>query len=242
MKMNDIDLEKYKSAWKEEKSFNKETLTDSEIKNYLLKRSKGLTDSFKAGLILDNILKIILGASFVVLIFLFPGKFDILVLCVIAILLLFYLLWLNITTYRKIPRQEEYSGDMQNFLKSRIEFYRTKYLKTVYVIALSNPFVFLGGMLYYFYFKYGMIRPLQVEDIIVFSIFCIAGFALGAFIQVRQFNYQVNQLEECLKELQENGIDELAIRRHKKQKRTIMIIFMIALLTGLLLLGVLFTL
>ncbi len=240
--MNNIDLEKYKSAWKEEKSFNKATLSDSEIRTYIMKRSKGLTGSFKAGIILDIILKTILGISFIVLIFLFPGKTEILSLCIMAALVLLYMLWLNFSAYRKIPGQEEYSGDIQNFLKSRIGFYRTKFLKTVYVIALTNPFVFLSGMLYYFYFKYETIRQLQLEDILVFSIFCIAGFALGAFVQVKQYNFQVKQMEECLKELESNGIDKATIRKHKKQKRTGLIISLIALIVGLLLLGILFTL
>ena len=97
-------------------------------------------------------------------------------------------------------------------------------------------------MLFYFYFKYGVIRPLQVGDILVFSIFCIAGFALGAFIQVKQYNFQVNQLEDCLREFGLNGINEDTVKRHKKQKRTILIIFIIALIVGLGLLGILFTL
>jgi hypothetical protein len=239
--MENIDLEKYKSAWKEEKSFNKATLTDPEIRTYIMKRSKGLTGSFKAGLVLDIILKIVLGISFIILMVLLRGKIGITGICTGSILILSYLLWSDITTYHKIPGQEGYSGDIQNFLKSRIEFYREKFLKTVYVIALTNPFVFLSGMLYYFYFKYGGIRPLQFVDIIVFSVFCIAGFALGAFIQVKQYNFQVNQLEECLREFEENGINEAMVKRHKKQKRTILIIFIIALVAGLLLLGLLFT-
>jgi len=237
--MNNIDLERYKTAWKEEKSFNKATLSDPEIRTYIMKRSKGLTASFKAGLLLDIILKIILGVSFIALIVLFGGKIGIAGICTGSLLILFYLLWSQIATYRKIPGQEGYSGDMKNFLSARIEFYRTKFLKTVYVIALTNPFVFLSGMLYYFYFKYGIIRPLDVVDIIIFGTLCIVGFALGAFVQVKQYNFQVNQLEECLREFQENDINEATIRRHKKQKRTILIIFIIALIVGLLLLGIL---
>ena len=240
--MKNIDIENYKSAWKEEKNFTKATLSDSEIRTYIMKRSKGLTGSFKAGLILDIILKIILGLSFIILMVLFKGRIEIVGLCTASILLLIYLLWIDITTYRKIPGQEGYSEDMHNFLKNRIEFYRTKFLKTVYIIALTNPFVFLSGMLFYFYFKYGVIRPLQVGDILVFSIFCIAGFALGAFIQVKQYNFQVNQLEDCLREFELNGINEDTVKRHKKQKRTILIIFIIALIVGLGLLGILFTL
>ena len=237
--MNNTDLEKYKSAWKEEKSFREAVLTDSEIRAYIVKRSKGLTASFKAGLLLDIILKIILGISFIALIVLFRGKIGIAGVCTGSLLILIYLLWSHITTYRKIPGQDEYSGDIQNFLKSRIDFYRTKFLKTVYVIALTNPFVFLSGMLYYFYFKYGIIRPLDIIDIIIFGTLCIVGFALGALVQVKQYNFQVLQLEECLKEFEEGEINENTLRRHKKQKRAILIIFIIALIVGLLLLGIL---
>ena len=241
MTMSNIDLEKYKSAWKEEKSLNKETLTDSEIKNYLMKRSKGLIGSFKTVLVIDIVLKVILGASFVVLIFLFPLKVEILGLCIASIILLIYMLWLNIVTYRKIPGQKEYSGDIMYFLKSRIEFYRTKFYKSIYVFALSNPFIFISGMLFYFYFKYGGMRTLQIDDVIVFSLICIAGFIIGAFSQVKQYNFQIGQMEECLKELKEDGINEFTIRKQKKQKRTLFMIFTIALILGLVLLVFLLT-
>lgn len=238
--MNDSDLERYKAAWKEERSFNEATLSDTEIRAYIMKRSKGLTGSFKAGLVLDIILKMILGVSFIILMVLFNGETVITGLCTASVLLLIYLLWIDIKTYRQIPGQEGYSEDMQNFLKRRIEFYRTKYFKTVYVISLTNPFIFLSGMLYYFYFKYGVIRPLDTVDIIVFSLFCIVGFTIGAFAQIKQYNFHVNQMEECLREFQQNGINKYMVRKHKMQKRAILIIFIIALVAGLFLLAILF--
>jgi hypothetical protein len=240
--MKDIDFGKYKSAWKEEKRFNDEILPEADIKKYLNRKSKSLTALLRSGLIIDMILKIILGSSFVFLVWLYSNNSKILALCLVSIILIGYLLFLQIKTYKQIPGQKEYSDSLRHFLESKIEFYRKKYSIAVYINALSNPFIFLSGMLFYFQIKYSGIRPLQVDDYLVFSLFCIAGFVLSAFVQVRQYNFQIKQLEDCLNELDENGLKALTLVKQKSQNRKVIIIFIIALILGLLAFGYIMTL
>ena len=235
--MNESDLEKYKTAWKEEKSFNRQTLSDSDIRTYLLKRSKGLINFFKTGLVFDIVLKIFLGISFGFLIILFQGNIYVIALCLASIIVMLYLIWLNYKIYRIIPGQEDYAGDIRYFLKTRIDFYRTKYIKTVYGFAISYPFIFLSGMLFYFNIKYGAVRTLDGTDIIVFTLLGLASFVFGAVVHILQYGFQIGQMEECLRELDENGLDELTMMKHKKKRRSVILIFIVALVTGLLLLG-----
>jgi len=240
--MNEIDLGKYKSAWKEEKRFKDEIIPEAEIKKYLSRRSKGLTASFRSGLIIDMILKIILGASFGYLVWLYSDNSKIMVLCFASIILICYLLFLQIKTYKQIPRQKEYSDSLRYFLESNVKFFRLKYSRAVFINALSNPFFFLSGMLFYFQIKYSGIRPLQVDDYLVFSLFCITGFIVGVFIQFQQYNFQVRQMEDCLNVIDENGIKEPTLKKLKRQNRKLIIIFIITLILGLLAFGYIMTL
>ena len=65
--MKEIDLEKYRKAWKSEQSFEKSPLTEAGIQAFLKMRSKDINRLFRGSLLTDVILKSIIGISFVVL-------------------------------------------------------------------------------------------------------------------------------------------------------------------------------
>jgi hypothetical protein len=151
--------------------------------------------------------------------------------------LIVYLLHYHIKVIKQIPGHDEYSGNLYKLLENEIKFYKTRFSRAVYIIALSNPLIILSGMLFYIHFKYSGFRALQTVDFIVLSLICTVGFIMGALVQVWQYNYQVKQLEECLKELDEDGLKTLTANKQKVQNRRILIIFTIALICGLLLFG-----
>jgi hypothetical protein len=235
--MEDTDLEKYKSAWKKEQSFNNKILSESEIKNYLRKRSSEITRSFKAGLIFDIIIKACLAISFIYISLLFSFNTGIPAISIASIIIISVMVIFQINTYRKIPELKEYSDNVREFLESKIRFYRGRYFISVYITALSNPLIFICGMIIYSYFKYGEVKPMQFEDYLVFGLACIIGFAMGAFFQIKQYNFQISQLEACLSDLDEKGINENLIRKRNRQRKRMLLIFIVALLLGLLVLG-----
>jgi hypothetical protein len=235
--MKKLDLAKYRLAWNEETRFNDLILQEDEIKKYLGRKSKSITASFRNGLILDIILKIVLGASFIILIGFYLNNLRIISICAVSILLIMYLMYLQISVVKQIPGQKEYSDTLYNLLESEIRFYRSKFSRSVYINALSNPLLFLSGVLYYNIFKYAGVRAFDGEDYIVLGIMCIIGFFLGAFFQVRHYNFQIRQLEECLNELEGNGLTALTATRQILQNRKILITFLIAFILGLLLFG-----
>jgi len=234
--MEETDLEKYKSAWGKERSFSDKTLTETDIRNYLKKRSSELTRSFRAGLIIDIVIKVLLVVSFVSISFLFSGMNGIKAICFISVAIIILLMFFQISTYRKIPKRKEYSDNIKDFLKGKTEFYRERYIKSVYVTAMSNPFILLAGMMFYFSHKYGSIGPLGLGDYLVFGLLGIIGFALGVITQIKQFGFQINQMEACLSELDENGVNEHLLRKHVIQRRIVLLVVIIAVVTGLLLL------
>jgi len=234
--MKDIDLETYKSAWKDERGFDHRVLSETEIKKVLNKKSKSITSLFRLGLTIDIALKLILGISFIGIIWLFFNDPGVIVLGIVSIVTIVSLLIFQIKTYKKIPQEKGHPESLRNLLESKINFYRLRYFKSVYIVAFSNPLIFISGMLYYFYFKYGEIRPLQIDDYLVFSAACIIGFAFGAFVQIKQYNFQIRQLEVCLTEIDENTINELTLKKLNKQRLRVFVIFILVLVLGLLLL------
>jgi hypothetical protein len=235
--MKDIDLEKYRSAWEEEKSFNVKILSRSEQGSYLKRRSKGIVSSFRTALAIDAVLKIALCISFITLIFLYSNQTVIVAACSILFALTGYLLLLEFKTYRKIPGHKEYSVDIRTFLERGIRFYRTEYFKTLYFTALSSPLILISGMFFYHFYKYAGVRALDFIDVLVIGLFCLAGFILSAIVYTKNFGFRIRQMQECLDELNSGGIDEMTVRKHARHQKMILIVVILLLIIGLALFG-----
>lgn len=231
--MDNNELEKYRQAWSKEKTFDRNILSDQEVRHYLGKRSKSLINSFRISLLFDIILKVILGISTVILIFLYLRSTGVLFTSLILASTIFYLLSQQVRIYGKIPGHKEYSDDLKSFLKLEIDFYRTIYFKTIYLAAFSNPLIVVIGALFYYYIKYSGSISLQFIDYLIMGLICTAGFIMGAFVQSRQFNFQVGQLEKCLDEFDTGGLDIRILKDQKKKQRILFFVFLMILILGL---------
>ena len=165
---------------------------------------------------------------------LFSNNIGLLVLSLISVLILIRLLLFQVSIYKIIPGQAAYSENITTFLEAQIGFYRGRYFKSVYIAALSNPFLFISGMMIYFYFKYGAIRTLQLDDYLVFSLVSVLGFYAGRVRPIRHYSFQIRQLESCLNELDENRIDEKTLRKKINRRIRNILIWILFLVSGLL--------
>ena len=239
--MKEIELDKYKQKWGIEKGFDKKILTDQEITRHLRKKSGSITASFRTGLIIDFIIKGILGISFLILPLLFPGTAAIQLLCGIMFLLICYMIFMQIRTYFKLPGKSEYADDIKSFHEGIISFYRSRFILSQHLSSLSNPLIFISGMFYYSWLKYGMVRSMEAVDFIVLGIFCLAGYLLGFMAQKMQYNHRIRQMEECLNELNEGGLQVQTLKKQARQNTLFLILFISALAIGLAALGIVLT-
>jgi hypothetical protein len=234
--MKYIDLEAMKAAWKKEKSFEDQRLSEADIERFLGSKSRDISRLFRKGLIFDIVLKSIVALSLIGIFLLFGAKQCVILVSSVLVLVLWAIRyqWLMIA---RIPNGSSSEPVIKTTLAARIRFYREHFIKSLYVGALSNSLFIFSGILYYFYFKYGEIRPFTWDDYLVFGITILLGFAMGAYIQIAQHNFQVKQLEECLQEIDEDTLTTLTIREQRNKKRRMILVFVLALVCGLLLLG-----
>lgn len=234
--MKTINLDSIKSAWKNEGSFEDQRLAEADIENFLSSKSKDMSRLFRKGLIFDIVLKSLIGLSLIGIFFLLQASQSIILVSSVLMLILWAIRfqWLMIA---RIPKTSTSEPVVKTSLENKVKFYRQHFIKSLYVGALSNSLFILSGMLYYFYFKYGEIRPFAWDDFLVFGITIILGFALGAYVQIRQHSFQVKQLESCLQEIDEESISTLTLREQRNKKRRMILIILLALICGLLLLA-----
>lgn len=241
--MKSIDLDKIKAAWKNESGFEDKRLSIAEIESFLSRKSKDISQLFRKGLIFDIVLKSVVGVSMLGIIILFKNSLPVILVCTAIILGIAWAIRFQWIMLGEIPEagaqgpSDTSDPSVRTTLENKINFYHQRYLRSLYVGALSNALLILSGMLYYFYFKYGEIRPFDWDDYLVFSAAIIIGFALGAYAQIAQHNFQVKQLESCLNEIDEDAISTITLREQRNKKRRLILIFLIAIICGLLILA-----
>jgi hypothetical protein len=235
--MIEMDFDKYKAAWKSEQGFAKNTLTEADIQGFLKRRSKEIYKLFKKGLIFDIVLKSVIGASFIVLSIMVFSSMKIVVISSLMIVGIIAASFFQAGMLNKIPYADYAEDNLRKVLEGTISFYKNKYIRSLYVAALSNTLFIISGMLYYFYFKYGELRPFETDDYVVFGLVFIISFVFGAFMQIKLHNFHIRQLEQCLTEIDENIINELTIKRQNRRRGQLFLIFLLAIICGLLILA-----
>ncbi len=234
--MKSIDLDTMKAAWKKERSFEDKRLSEADIEGFLTGKSKDISQLFRKGLIFDIVLKSVIGASFLGITALFRNNLSVVLISSAILLVILWAIRYQWLMIGRIPEASAADQTVRTTLENKISFYHQRYIKSLYVGALSNSLLVLAGMLYYFYFKYGEIRPFQWDDYLVSCVVIILSYAIGAVAQIKQSNFQVKQLKSCLQEIDEDAISTLTIRDQRNKKRQMILIFLLALLCGLLVL------
>jgi len=230
-------MDSLKSAWKNEQGFETQRLSENDIQNFLKQKSRDITQLFRRGLTFDVVLKGLVGISLIGIMILFSGNLLLVLAMAIVLGVLIWTIWFQVNMYRNIPGENSSPPVIRTSLENRIQFYRKHYVKSLYIGSLSNVLIFVSGSLYYFYFKYGEIRPMDLVDFLVFGIAIILAFLLGVVVQIAQYNFQVRQLESCLKEIDEDAMTELSLKEQRKKKLRLIFLALTAVILGVLLLA-----
>ena len=157
--MKEIDLDTYKSAWKNYSSFQKKMLSDDEVYNFMHSESKFFDRILRKALKFDIAYKIVLTLALCGISILFLGQQNILQFTAFLVLLSLLGILFQRSVLRKFPHK--LSQSLRSQLEDYINFYHNKYVVSVYVGAFSNSLLFVTGSMYYIFFKYGKFEPFQ---------------------------------------------------------------------------------
>lgn len=229
--MENLDLNKYQLAWKKEKSFQVEKLSEIEIHNFMKSASK-ISGQYRRSLLFDIVLKTILLISFIVLIILLNNQsIAIIAITFFIFIAAFGIIWQS-KVYKRVDKISFTKEQLKDLLRVYIDFYNGEYVKSIFVSALSSTLFFLSGSLFYLYFKYRQIPSFELDDFIVLTIGIILSYGVSAFAQIKQNNHQIKQLESCLVEIEENTIDASSIKKYKTKRIKNIVTIGIALIIG----------
>ncbi|MBN2416734.1 hypothetical protein JXO52_12880 [bacterium] len=231
------NIDEYKEVWKaasaEDAGFA--PLSRDEMRAYLKGRSHSAGRLFRNGLVIDIALKTGVGAAllYLALVMNTPQGIDL-----AAYVTLGCILVLGSLQVRYLVTMPPFAPDRNNvrdMLAAIIEYYETRYRTVLFIAGGTNPLLLVTGMLYYFFFRYGGVRPLDSEDLVVFTLFLLVGYLLGVLVPMLQYRFQMNQLRECLSDLDESTFSSQKLKEQKMQRIRWIAAAVLALIAGLLL-------
>lgn len=240
MSDNDKNL---KEIWAKAESFMESKSYESKtIEHFISKRSTSTAEYIKKMIFLDFALKslgvIILGID----IFLYYGTMNVTSVCVTGIALLIILILFQFKLLKQFSQIADYGQTPKDKLASMLTYLRNRFYTTLLAISSTYLFVFISGSLLYFYATYGQVRPLDGQDIIVFSIFILIGIVFNFIVNYKQVAYQIKHIEACLSDLNDNILPVVLsnIETQRKQDRTNKVLILLVLVFGFVLLLVIF--
>lgn len=222
--MTESNLERYRTAWQGGKNFGNRPLSQDEIDTVLNKASRDIRHQFRVGLIVDMALKGFAAIALAVLLFLFRDSPALGWLNGAVLLFTLFLLFVQWQTLQEIPGANAAGDSLRDCLQAMIRFFRKRYIRALYVAAVSGSLVFYTGMLFYSWFKYGGIRPLEADDYAVIVTGLLLAFAINAVAQRWQAGFQVRELEVCLREIDTETLSaqDLRKQRHRRIRAVLM--------------------
>lgn len=240
--MSDKD-KNLKEMWANAEGFIETTSYESKtIEHFISKRSTSTAGYIKKMIFLDIALKWLAIIIFGIDIFLYYGTMNVTSVCVIGVALLFILVLFQFKLLNEFTQIAHYGQTPKDKLASMLTYLRNRFYTTLLAISSTYLFIFISGSLLYFYATYGHVRPLDGQDIIVFSIFILIGIVFNLIVNYKQVAYQIKHIEACLSDLNDNTLPLVLsnIETQRKQDRTNKILLMLVLVIGFVLLIAIF--
>ncbi len=234
--MNDKSL---KDIWsKVEKAMGSSEYGKETIEKFISKRSHSTAQKVKNMIYIDIAVKSVVFVLLGMNVFLYMGTSNVIAVCATAMVLLVSLILIQNKMANRFSKVADYGQSTREKLASMLTYLRSRFFSTLLAISSTYPFLFISGMLLYFYAEYGQVRPLDGQDIIVFSFFLILGLGFNLYINRKQIAYQIKHLETCLSDLNDNSLEIVSkhVEMQRKQDVTIKILLMLVLVFGFVLL------
>lgn len=236
--MNKND-EKLKAMWnKAENLLGNSDYESSTIERFMSKRSNSTAQKVKNMIFFDIAIKSVVLLVLVIDIFLYLGTMNVITVCVTSIVLLTPLIFFEFKILNRFSEIADYGQSTRQKLASMLTYLRSGFFSTLLAISIGYPFGFIAGSLIYFYSAYGYVRPLDGQDIIVFSILIVAGIAFNFYMNRKQVDYQIKHLETCLSDLNDSSLKMVSnnLEVQRKQDMTNKVLLFIVLVFGFVLL------
>jgi hypothetical protein len=237
--MNESRLDKLRDTWRSTNEFSTGPFDEAAVKQILARQSRDVNRQFRVALLMDITLKTVVAVALAVVLWLHRGHAGLTALNMSVLVGTLLCIGLERSALNAIPGPALGGSSVRSGLEAMLTFYRRRFSRALYLIGLSGPLVFYTGVVHYLWYRYGGLRPFDGADLAVFGAGLGLAYLLSAGAQQAQFRQYINGVENCLKEIEENGgepnADPAADLRARRLRHSIF--WSLVMLAGVLLLG-----
>ena len=153
-------------------------------------------------------------------------------LIILGMLLL--MLIVGISVYKKFNRLADPGKDAKQNLTSLLTFLKRHFNVPVILYASTQVFVFIPGLLSYFFLVYGEVKYLTPLSYFVFSFLCLIGIVVSIILTLSQVKYHERHIRICLSDLNDNALAQASenIKLRRKQDTLIIILTAVGIFLG----------
>lgn len=144
------------------------------------------------------------------------------------------LVWYLFRVLHRFSRVADYGLSPKEKLSGMLTFLRSRFFTAILAISSTYIFLFISGLLMYFFVTYGELRRLGNMDVFVFTTLCTIGVTMNFLVNHAQVRYHIKHIEACLSDLNDNVLALVTnnIELQQKQDRNTKILFMLLLVVG----------
>lgn len=203
--MNVSRLERLRAAWRETPAFEGAPLEEDAIDTLLGRQSRDVTRQFRVALLADIALKVVIAAALAALLWLHRHHAGLTALNTLSLLGTLLCIGFERAALKAIPGYGLAGGSVRAGLETMFAYYRERFGRVLYLVGLSGPLVFYTGVVHYLWYRYGGLRPFDGADLAVFVTGLALAYLLSAGAQQVHFRRYLEEVEACLREIEENG-------------------------------------
>jgi len=189
---------------------------------FIQSRSITVKDKIKKILKNDMLFKLAGGIVLLLDISFYVNNADVLYVCFAGLIFLAIMSFIEYKTLQNFKRIADPGSSTRDNLSELLIFLQRKSNILGILTASSQVLIFVPGLLAYFYFTYGQLRPMTGMSFFVFSTLCLIGTIMSYSRTISQIKYHIKHITVCMSDLNDN-ILQLAyssIEKERKQDNT----------------------
>ena len=153
-------------------------------------------------------------------------------LIILGLLLLMFIV--GIRAYQRFNKLADPGKDAKQNLTSLLTYLKRQFSIPVILYASTHAFVFIPGLLTYFYLAYGKMKYLTPLSYFVFSFLCLIGIVFSIVLTSSQVKYHKKHIRICLSDLNDNALARASenIELHRRKDTLIIILAGMGIIFG----------
>jgi len=153
-------------------------------------------------------------------------------LVILGLLLLMFIVGISI--YKQFNRLADPGKDAKQNLTSLLIFLKRHFTIPVIMYASTQVFVFIPGLLAYFFLAYGEVKYLTPLSYFVFSFLCLIGVVMSIIITLTQMKYHEKHIRICLSDLNDSALAQASeyIQLRRKKDTLVIVLTAVGIILG----------